>query len=286
MRKRKLTIHHGGDYKTFRDELVELKKDFVVKQTLRTVKIEVGNQGYLFSDSKMEVPEMQLQKKMKQQIQDCEIDFAPKMPEYTAKYYDFAESLRDIETLTGDYHEFENVMELDITSAYYQAAYNLKYISREFFEECKGLPKPWRLRLIGSIATAKDIFTYKAGRLKNHIVVKDKKGRKCWNDIVNYVDMCMNDVKDMCGHDFMFYWVDGIFMTTKWHDKMTLLGLANIIFKRCNFDFDITMIPKLEIVNVEGASQILVHHENGTMKPYFITKKSTKAYYLESDLME
>ena len=281
----KPTIWHGGNYKEYRDHLVAQRKDFVLRQTLRTAKIETNECNYLFSDSRMTQAEMALQRQMKKEIKVEHNALFPEIPEYTPQYYYFSESLREIEKFGGSYHEFKNVIELDITSAYYQAAFNLGYISKEFFDRCKSIPKPWRLRLIGSIATAKDVFTYEKGKMVNHIVKKNKKNRRMWGNIVAYVDSCMAGVKDIIGKDFLFYWVDGIFMTTEHSNKTNLINMANIVFSRHKFDFDITDIPKMEMVNIDGSSQIRIHKPGGGFKPYFISKHETKAYYLEEDLI-
>ena len=282
--KKQTYWYEQKDYKKFRNHLIELKKDFTLKQTLRTVKIELDDENYLFSDTKMTIPEMILQKKMKKEVEGVYVEDNPTLPSYVPKYYSFSPTLKNIEDYSGTYHSYNNICEFDITSAYYKTALNLGYISEEFYRECIDLPKAWRLRLIGSIATAKDVFTYEQGELVGHEVIKNEKNRKAWSNIVNAVDNCMQSVKEIIGDDFLFYWVDGIFMTTENNTKLELIKLANIIFKRCGYDFGITDIPKMEVINVNGSSQIMIHMENGKRKPYFVARSSTKAYYLENDI--
>ena len=62
---KKPTFHHGGSYVKYRNHLIKSKKSFTVSQTLRTAKIDLNVKAYLFSDSKISITEMVLQKEMK-----------------------------------------------------------------------------------------------------------------------------------------------------------------------------------------------------------------------------
>jgi hypothetical protein len=112
---------------------------------------------------------------------------------------------------SGDYTDIPNILEMDITKAYYQMCYNLGYISKSTFENLLGLPKYIRLRLLGSIATRKVIEKYEGKKAIEMKVVENLRLREVWNKICYEVGKVMKECSDSIQDYFVFYWVDGIY---------------------------------------------------------------------------
>ena len=104
----------------------------------------------------------QLKKEIEKNTKDQEISFSK---DKKIHFFEFDSSLKYMVETSGDCIDINNVIEMDITKAYYQMAYNLGYLSKKFFEMTLTLPKIIRLRLLGSIATKRIIETYKDGKV-------------------------------------------------------------------------------------------------------------------------
>ena len=170
---------------------------------------------------------------------------------------------------------FDDAMEFDIVKAYYMAAYNLGYISMDFFLKCIELPKVTRLRLIGSIATSKTIFKYENGKLTGKPEIKENEDlRKAWFHICKYVDEAMRNLAKLLGNDFLFYWVDGLYC----------LANPNIdaYIRHCTlkygFDFEYKMVDQIVVERDEKKKSMLVKAFKSGEDP----KKPT-CYYLNND---
>ena len=281
-KKRKPTIY--VDHKcSATDEikyLVSLKKTFVVRRTNRTTQIEVDEARYIYSELQLQPKHFALMKEVKdeflaheKQIRQNEV----KSPSGLS-YNDFSETLRDMDNYSGSMHTIENVVNMDITKAYYYAAKILGYISEEFFKKCMELPKYFRLILIGSVATHKRTFFYKKGELVDEKSETNELLRTAWFNICKYVDNAMTDIKNCIGFHFLFYWVDGIFFTA---DNGKNIKICNIIMDHYKFDFTIERVKKIEVLNT-GNSNTLKVYKGNSIKKFTVPDRETKAYYFDT----
>ena len=102
--------------------------------------------------------------------------------------------------------------EIDISSAYLYSAYLLGMISQRTFKRIKTISKTNRLRVLGSIAMRKLVVQYDAsGREQSREWQYNAQLCNAWRHICRRVDMVMNEIADILGNSFLFYWVDGVF---------------------------------------------------------------------------
>lgn len=129
----------NGTYYPRREELKRLKIDFVMRKTTNTTYLEYLGRKEMFSNTYFERKYLHLFQKIKKEVKK-NIEGKNLMDyEQQSLYFQFQSIPLNLGE--GEIHTIENVWEADINKAYYQAAFNLGYISREFYETCIGLPK-------------------------------------------------------------------------------------------------------------------------------------------------
>jgi len=237
-----------GDWKKKVDIASRQGKDFTYTATNNTVIIREGNCRYIYSDSEQYNLKTlhlftRIRKEVLRNIEDKKLD-VPYARSSDVDYYAYSKQLYRVKTEAA----FDDIWELDINMAYYNAAHALGYISKEFYDECKNLDKSMRLRLIGSIAIMKTKFIYKSGVLDDVQQVTNPVLRSAWFHICKYVADAMRDMAKILGNDFMFYWVDGIVFRGKHHHGV----IHDFAFLKYGFDFKLLKMDRVVARNVGG----------------------------------
>ncbi len=110
---------------------------------------------------------------------------------------------------------YDSLMEVDIDEAYWKTARLLEIISQDIYEEGqKGtIEKKTRLTALGSLAKKTTIY-----RLKGKVLVaepeveSDPLLENLWFTICKRIGDVMYEVSQEIGDDYIFFWVDGIYM--------------------------------------------------------------------------
>lgn len=104
----------------------------------------------------------------------------------------------------------ENVLNIDISSAYATCLFNKGLITGETFDILKTIPKAERLPCVGMLATSYSKFHYDQGKCVNVDMFRSPTANVFFYliDEINYI---MKNIQHMLGKKFIFYWVDGIF---------------------------------------------------------------------------
>ena len=265
------------------EEYVSLGYPVVLTETRKTKTIFVQLHDFPFdiqifkTDEIIRYEEMNLQMQCKREFKKNVDNIKPINPN-ELKYNSFSPSLKDVYRDSGSMYSYEGISEIDLSKAYYSAALELGYISKDFYDKCLQVPKSQRLRLIGSIATRKTIWTYepyKKEAVKVH-VKEDKKLRMAWDNIVYYVDKAMNKVESYLGKDFLFYWVDGIYFKDRGYNARKI----QMIFKEFGFDSTYEKLHRVDVVNKNGIVELDVFKgEKGEIfKPFTVPMYNQRAY--------
>jgi hypothetical protein len=109
------------------------------------------------------------------------------------------------------------VINIDITAAYATTLLNKKYIDKKLFTKITALPKIERLAVVGMLATKKHIFEFKQGEQINCRVETDAQKRNIFFEASHAVNEIMEQCAIIAGEDFLFFWVDGIYLKTDRH---------------------------------------------------------------------
>lgn len=256
--KKKISvIHCKGDWRGRVDAAIYHKQDFYYTATSSTIVIRQHRCRYVYNQTgdKYNFKNFHLFAQIRREVlKNIEKKglHVPIIRSSDIDYYAFAQELYQVK----DKKDIPDVWELDINMAYYNAAYALGYISKEFYEKCKTLDKKVRLRLIGSIAILKTKFIYRHGRLDDVQTVSNPLLRSAWFHICRYVADAMRDMAKILGKDFMFFWVDGIVFRGKEH----LDVVHDFAFCKYGFDFKLLPMEKLSIEKgLDGIVKINVH---------------------------
>ena len=285
-----LQIRCYGSSTDYINHLKRCNVNFVKQQTSSTTIVITEKQKRVFSNTPrfLSKREMMLQKQLLKEIKNnTENKIIIKNPKNTLNYFKFDNSIREMSDMLGEVVSIKNLCEMDVVKAYYKIAYNLNYISKEFYEKTLKLPKYIRLRLLGSIATRKIIETYEGDKLIDVKIKENEKNRNIWFNICKKLDEVMMEVADGLQDYFLFYWVDGIYF--KKDDNIILddhqpsIQVVKYIFEKHNLDYTIKNIQKLTIINKNKNIYLQLYIDNYKKSEFYVPKTNVKKYYLENE---
>lgn len=149
----------------------------------------------------------------------------------------------------GNY--FEDVYNIDIKSAYWETAYKLGLLPDHLYDRGKDanqISKKTRLACIGSLA--KKSSTYGFDGKEQRLLSDDKEEtNELWDIICYKVGLVLRDVAKRLKGDFIFFWVDGIYV------KGARASIeSSRIFKNYGYESEITKLQNISVTK----KQILV----------------------------
>lgn len=184
------------------ENLVFLRKDFIVKKSSSTNQIKHNGNTEIFSDSRFNFNVMHRYNELKSEL-ESNINFFQNDKE--TGYFNF-----------GKITNNEKVFNIDLTSAYLTILYNSKKISKELFDKINGLKKSDRLKVLGMLAYQPFVFYYQKGKLISNEQIKNK-FRHIFFYCVKETFELIYKIKNKIGADFVFSWVDGIYFTGEYN---------------------------------------------------------------------
>lgn len=139
-----------------------------------------------------------------------------KNPEIIMKYIDKDYQEKTIEYIkvnenikVGD--RFDNVICVDINSAYWVTAFQLGIIDEPTYQKGKKIDKIVRLASLGSLAKKTETFEFDGERMIQKSVERSYETENLWFAICDKVGSLMSNLSKQIGNDFITYWVDGIY---------------------------------------------------------------------------
>jgi hypothetical protein len=137
-------------------------------------------------------------------------------PEIIMKYIDKDYQEKPIEYIkvnenvkVGD--RFDNVICVDINSAYWVTAFQLGIIDEPTYQKGKKIDKIVRLASLGSLAKKTETFEFDGERMIQKTVERSHETENLWFAICDKVGSLMSNLSKKIGNDFITYWVDGIY---------------------------------------------------------------------------
>lgn len=158
---------------------------------------------------------------------------------------------------------FENVYNIDLKSAYANCLLKGGYITPETFNYISSIPKLDRLAACGMLASKKQVFHFdELNRLyKTEKIVSPLENFFFY--CVMETDRIMNDLKLIAYEDYLFTWVDGIYIKPNDEKLFEIKNyLSNIDFP---FSFDLLKNFDVRLVN----NKIKLSFEKENKKKYF-----------------
>lgn len=240
-------------------ELLNFGIPYELYYSSSTARLVTEYEKRIYAESRITKKELILRNQIKKDINE-RVERVTR-DERPAHYFRWAKKLGYMDLNPGEVIRVEDVYEVDLVSAYYHAAAKLGYLSPEFFEKTKTLPKPIRLRLLGSIATRKQYETFDGEEFQTW-VEQDDKMRAVWHNIVCYVDDVMQEMAQYLGDRFLWYWVDGIYFTT-FGDHDISATLVEQIAKKNSFEVHKKKLKRIEIRKVDKYMEGRVYDDKG-----------------------
>ena len=139
-----------------------------------------------------------------------------KNPDIILKYIDKDYQSTPIEYIkvnenikVGD--KFENVICVDINSAYWVTAFQLGIIDEPTYQKGKKIDKIVRLASLGSLAKKTETFEFDGEKMVKKSIERSHETENLWFAICDRVGSLMSKLSKKIGNDFIAYWVDGIY---------------------------------------------------------------------------
>lgn len=136
----------------------------------------------------------------------------------------------------------DDLIYIDINGAYWQTAHHLGIISDALYIKGLEVNKIVRLAALGSLAKTKDVWKYDGKDLKKAETIRSSDTENLWFAICKRVSDVMVEVVNSIGDDFIFYWVDGIYI----RDKSKAFNTVNNIFLKRGYTSKYEKIPFIE----------------------------------------
>jgi len=179
------------------------KRPFTVTRTTYSTKLKSDKFQVILSDRRLWFNHLALITKLKAFVRNN----VPDPGEVRARrVYDYnAEKFGPVEGW------IKPVMESDLSGAYISCARRLSLINQELFEKVRDVNKFYRLKILGSLGSRKQVTEYDArGLVTGRKTVYDSKLRNVWQKIVQSVN---DDMLEQQRSDplWVFYWVDNYF---------------------------------------------------------------------------
>lgn len=177
----------------------------------------------------------------------------------------------------------DDVVEIDIKSAYWRTAYYLGVLSEDLYKEGTGeivrdknnpISKQIRLMALGSLAKKRIRKHYKGNLITKIEIIRSVMTENIWYSICKRVSDVMGEIMKEVGDDFIFYWVDGIYV------KNNPKNIEKITKILTEWDYEYTIEPSFSI-RYEEAFFFVKNKDTGTERkfPYVSRKGSDMSDY-------
>jgi hypothetical protein len=165
---------------------------------------------------------------------------------------------------------YKTVLNLDITSAYPYCLFINKLITLDTFNYLMALPKNERLPAIGMIAKKSVWIDYQKGKATTWDV-KTGEYANIFFFVIQQITDLMAWAADIAGEDFLFYWVDGIFLKPTISKKK--LQEITGIFAEQGYYYKYENVKNFSVVR-ENDKLYINMIKNGDEKPYTMYDKN------------
>lgn len=227
----------GKTLKNWMEFLIETKQDFTVRSSTysTTITLPNGNKlkffknkydDHVFIANKLVLKDIQSKPHSKEIIEG----------NFQKVNYDSKNGLKPFEGT--------NIINIDISSAYASTLLNQKLINKPTFDFLQRLKKFERLPAIGMLARKSMIFTYEKGKCVDTEIDLSKHAQ-IFYFLIAKVEEAMQKAKAIANEDYIFHWVDGIFIDGN-IDKNKLDQIEQV-FKDMNYEIKYENIERIKI---------------------------------------
>lgn len=195
--------------------LKEQKADFKTYYSTYTLTVEVNGEKLKFLQNQKSKAFFAVANKVQKDVKNADNYLNIYLHSLTQKKPEYFLNAANMLPFTS-----QQVFNLDLNSAYPSALLHAELITQDTFNRMMQIPKLDRLATIGTLGAKKEVSTYEKGKIVFMETIESRY-RNIWKFVVNYIDTLMIELIELCKKDFIFYWVDGIYLKeTPSPDKM------------------------------------------------------------------
>lgn len=218
----------------FLEQLKKKGKPFTLISTTFTKTIVTEGVEYYYSSAKeLSQAELSLIKQVKDYVVNKNIK---------ANLYGKRIHYTDKSTIkNGEY--IDKLYEIDLKSAYWNFAFKNGFISKEIYNKGNNqqkIGKKARLISLGNLAKRTISISFDGKEFEKKAIVETAGTADIFFKVSQQTDTIMNHCKFIAGNDYLFYWVDAIFIK----GDETLKQISDYL-KDINIDFKIVEIKKI-----------------------------------------
>jgi len=156
---------------------------------------------------------------------------------------------------------FRTVYNVDMKSAYWETAYRLGLLSDQIYykgKDEKQISKKTRLAAIGSLARKVTVYQFD-GKEQKLLSDEQEETNFLWNLICSKVGNILTSVAKDIGKDFIFFWVDGIYVSSKHAAEK-----VERLFKEHGYDSSVTKLVCADVTKTH------INVKTGVVKKKYI----------------
>lgn len=221
-------------------------------------------------------PELQFIRSVKNYIVKNDIHL---QPQFEKQY--FAEDVHYIKVAKVPIGKtFQNVYEVDIDEAYWKTAHLLQVIDDKIYQRGQkgNISKQARLTALGTLAKKVYLYQFKGNKLEKVNTETDPLLQNLWFTICKRVSDVMNECIRDIGKDFIFYWVDGIYM----QGGIKSVSKAEEIFTNYGYNVKFKKIKQIHFHETGFDCNDYGTHVRNFNYPYTTKKGERILKYMES----
>jgi hypothetical protein len=150
------------------------------------------------------------------------------------KYFYYSPSLKPGKII-------DDVVNIDLSSAYWETANKFGLLSKELYSQGLKVRKQVRLATIGSLAKKKRIYQFNGKKVSLLDKRRSEQTEFLWPAICDHVGKLLMKTAKECGKDFIFFWVDGIYVRKAAVKKVCKM------FKQAGYDYKINPLKAVSV---------------------------------------
>lgn len=239
------------NWKEFNDSLIKTGTPYTVEKTSLSIKF-ITPYGkfdfYTTNENTIPAGELFFIKRVKDYAETLDLKFT--VDRGKIKYI-------DLPRYAPDWSE-ENVIEIDLSAAYWHFAHEIGIISDEIFDtgkngyinkkgEQKYISKKTRLASLGALSKLTYNLTFDGEKWNLPTLTESPKADYFFK-VAEQTGEIMSELKHICGADFLFFWVDAIFFFPNSQTAVeNFLNLNGLNFKKYKIEKLISRAEYLQV---------------------------------------
>jgi hypothetical protein len=239
-----------GNAEDFIDFLIATRNDFILQCSNYTISIDSSDFKKKFVTTMQAPRTFGAFAKLKK---DLKIKPVPEVDKTKLRYY--------VHNFTRDCN-YPVIFNVDLKSAYATILKNDGLISEDTFMYLSRLDKKQRLASVGMLASHRDIFHFKSGKI-NKTDEYNSEFSNFFFHLVKRTSEIMDELKLICGNNFLFTWVDGIYFMP---DESIMSECAQYL-ESIKFPHSMDVLTDFSVKILRTHTRVYLRKE-GKLKPF------------------